>query len=278
MTPVLTIALGWLLFGGLHIGLATGPVRRRLVARLEEGGFIALFSTLAAVAWSLLVVSYAGQRGDGPPGLALGTVPWLRGLLMATTVAGIVLAVAGNAVYDGSPYAMFVPGTAAPRGLARITRHPMFAGLALFAAAHALLATRLAGTVAFTGLALLAVLGGWHQDRKLRPQRGAAFAAYLASTSAVPFGAVLAGRQRLGWRDLPLGYLVAGLGVAWGLRRIHASIFARDGLYVILAVLGVAAIQLLLGARRTSRAARSKVPAHPAAVRSAPGLAETGPT
>src|SRR4030095_11369959 len=96
------------------------------------------------------------------------------------------------------------------RGIEKITRHPFFAGVGLFALAHALLATRLAGTVFFGGLLLLVVVGSWHQDRKLLARRGAPYAAYLANTSAVPFAAVLSGRQQLNWSD------VAARGVALG--------------------------------------------------------------
>jgi len=269
MTPVFEIALCWLLFGGLHVGLTTGPMRRRLVGVLGEHGFTAVFSLAAAAAWSLLAVTYAAHRFDGPPGLDLGSVPWLRGALAATAFAGIVLLIAGNAVYDGSPYAIFVAGQQpSPRGLERVTRHPFFAGVALFAVAHALLASRATGTVAFAGLALLAVFGAWHQDRKLRARRGEAFAAYLAATSAVPFGAVLAGRQRLTWRDLPLAYLAAGVALAWGLRHVHASIWGDHGIYVIVGVVGGALIQLLLGIRRVRRAhSRTTEPTGPLATR-----------
>jgi len=61
--------------------------------------------------------------------------------------------------------------TAHPRAarVERVTRHPFFVGVALLASAHLLLATRLVGTVFFAGLAALAILGAWHQDRKLSP-------------------------------------------------------------------------------------------------------------
>ena len=43
MEPALGVALLWAVFGGTHIGLATMPLRGRLVARLGEIGFTALF-------------------------------------------------------------------------------------------------------------------------------------------------------------------------------------------------------------------------------------------
>ena len=84
----------------------------------------------------------------------------------------------------------------------RITRHAFFWGLGMLAIAHALLATRLVGTVLFTGVALVAIGGSYHQDRKLLARIGRPYADYLAATSAVPFAAIVAGRQRFPWTDL----------------------------------------------------------------------------
>src|SRR5207245_11692690 len=116
--------------------------------------------------------------------------------------------------HPGCPDAVVARPIPAPRGLERVPRPPFFVGVALFALAHALLATRLVGTVGFGSLALLAIAGTRHQDAKLLARSGQPYADYLAATSAVPFAAVLAGRQRFVWRELALGALAAGLGFA----------------------------------------------------------------
>src|SRR2546428_11837934 len=90
MRSVLGLTALWLVFGGMHIGLATCRVRDGLVSRLGERGFLALFSLIAAVSFSVLVHYYTLHRFDGPPGLALRTVPALRWTLMAGVVPGVV--------------------------------------------------------------------------------------------------------------------------------------------------------------------------------------------
>src|SRR2546430_4329078 len=167
MASVLGVTALWLVFGGTHVGFVTRRLREGLVSRLGERGFLALFSLIAAVSFSVLVHYYTLHRFDGPPGLALGTVPALRWTLMAVVVAGVVLIAASLVVYPRLPMAGFNETVRAPRGIERVTRHPSFVGLALLGAAHALLATRLVGTVLMGGLAVFAVAGAWHQDRKL---------------------------------------------------------------------------------------------------------------
>jgi uncharacterized membrane protein len=248
LSPALVVGLLWLGFGGAHLALAGTRVRAALVARLGESGFLAPFSAVAAVTFSALSIYYAAHRFEGAPGLGLGRLAAARGVLMAVVVAGVTLAIVMD--YAKSPTALFNQPIRAPRGIERVTRHPFFAGVALLALAHVLLATRLVGTVFFAGLATLAIVGAWHQDRKLLARRGEPYAGYLAATSAVPFAAIVAGRQHLVWREIPPRGIVLGLAVATGLRAVHASIFAHGGAWVIGA--------LLLGAAFSTRRARQR--------------------
>jgi len=242
MGPATTVGLAWLLFGGTHVGLSTRAVRARLVARLGEAGFTAVYFLVATVTFTVLVGTYGALRDAGAAGLGPAAVlqPALRPALIGVVAAGIVLAVAGVVPYPRSAYALFrTAAPSEPRGIERITRHPFFAGTALLGVGHALLASRLTGVVFFGGLALFALVGAWHQDRKLLATRGAAHAALLARTSLVPFAAIVAGRQRLVVGELPLGAIALGGVGAWLLGGpAHAAIMAHGGAYVVLAVVG----------------------------------------
>jgi uncharacterized membrane protein len=88
------------------------------------------------------------------------------------------------------------------------------------------------------GLGAFALLGAWHQDRKLLVLRGEPYAAYLAVTSTLPFGAVLAGRQRVVWGELPWAAFALGLVIALALRQVHGHLFDHGGVYVSGAVVG----------------------------------------
>jgi len=261
MEPALVVVGLWLLFGGTHIALASEPARRRLVARLGELGFTGLFFLVAATSFAALVAYYAAHRFDGAPGLALANVTGLRSMLMIMIVVGVTLLAPALVIYPRLPAALFGQPIRHPRGIERITRHPFFAGTALFALAHMLLATRLVGTVFFAGLALLSIVGAWHQDRKLLGRRGTAYAEYLAATSAVPFAAIVSGRQTLVWRELPLGALGLGLVVALALRTAHAAIFAHGGAWIIAVVVAGALIAGLNAWRRARRVGSMPYPA-----------------
>lgn len=257
MEPAVTVGIVWMLFGVTHVGLAACGIRGRLVASIGERGFTFLFSGIAAVLVTVLVASYAGARSEGASGPALGRFPVVRPILVAAIGFGVVLMTASFATYDRSPYAVLGTGSfPTARGIERVTRHAFFAGLVVFALAHALLATRLVGTVFLAGYAVVAIVGSRHQDRKLLARLGRPFAEYLRTTSAVPFAAILAGRQRLVWGELPYRAIAVGLVLAFALRAAHPMIFAHGGLLFLGALFGgIGAI--FVGALRRANAERS---------------------
>jgi uncharacterized membrane protein len=260
MNPAAVVAALSLLFVGSHIGLAA--LRARIVARCGELGFAVLFSAVASMTFAALVTYYAGHRFDGGPGLGLGAVAGVRWALMGAVVCGFASCAAALASYARFPTALFAQPVQRARGIERVTRHPFFAGAALFALAHALLAPHLIGTILFGGLALLAIVGASHQDRKLLERRGPAFAAYLRETSAVPFKAIIEGRQTFAWRELPVRALGVGVAFALAARHWHDSLFAGGGWWIVGATLGGAAIAGISAWRRSQRLARRE-PARP---------------
>jgi uncharacterized membrane protein len=229
--PVVEVAAAWVVFATSHVGLATAPVRDRLVARLGARGFMWCYLVIASVLFSALVAVYASVAGAGPAGLALASTPWARDALIAAIVCGFVLIAGGLAPtgYWASPAMPLAVGARPPYGLERITRHPIFAGVILVLGAHALLAERATGAVFFTGFVVLAIGGTAHQAGKLRRTRGLAYDRYLAATSAIPFVAIARRRQRLIARELPGLALALGVLVAAAVYALHGHLLDGRG-------------------------------------------------
>ncbi len=256
MDATINVVLLWLLFGGSHIALATKRPRAALVKRFGEWGFIGVFSAVAATTYALLIHYFAVHRFDGVASLGFSAIPAARWALFALAVVGAGVMAMALFDYPASAYALTAGQNAyEPGPIARITRHGFFSGLGLLAVAHALLATHLVETVFFGCLALFAWLGPIHQDAKLVARRGEAHRRYMAATSTLPFAAIVAGRQRLDLRAIPLPALIAAVLVPWLLRTVHASIFAAEGAYLIgftLAGAGAASLQAWRAQRRVT--------------------------
>jgi uncharacterized membrane protein len=115
-------------------------------------------------------------------------------------------------------------GPAAARGVTRITRHPMLVAFGLFGVAHLLVNGSLGDVLFFGGFPLFTWIGGRHQDAR-KVDEVAGYAGFVAETSILPFAAILAGRQRLVARELPLGALATGVVAAVALRTYHGALF-----------------------------------------------------
>lgn len=257
MQEAFATALLWVVFGGTHIALTTTRVRRRLVAWLGEGGFIVAYSIVAIVTFGALVRYVALHRGAGAHGAWLATIPPVRGALLVVAVFGFSLFVAGVLLYPRLPMAAFLHRAAPVRGIQQISRHPFFSGLAVWAAAHAMLAPSRVTFVFFAGLIVFVFFGGLHQDRRLTAELGEPYRSYVAATSFWPFVAVATKRQKLRWTEQP--WLAYALGVASsvGLYQVHGHIFDHDGAYVVVTVAAGSVVALLNAKVRARRRGRS---------------------
>ena len=198
-----------LAFVGSHFVLSH-PLRAPLVRRLGEKGFLGLYSLVAlgTFAWMILAfrrTPYAAMAWNGQ-------ADWLWLLSSLITVVALVLflgSLNGNPAFPGVE--LPAGGVPPPRGVYRITRHPMMWGFALWAVAHIIVAPT-GRTIVFAGAILvLALVGSALQDRKKRRMAGAVWGKWQGETSFVPrfdrLGAA-------GWK-LWLGALVAWLVLTW---------------------------------------------------------------
>jgi uncharacterized membrane protein len=214
------IALLWLAFAATHMGLASVRWRPRLVARLGERGYQALFSLVAFAIFVPLVWLYFANKHAGPVLWYVALAPAARWALYAAMALAFVMMAA--ALATPSPVALGGPADAQPRGIQRVSRHGLFMGLAIFAGLH-LIVNGVASDVAFFGgLLLFSVIGARHQDHRLLATRGEAYRRFHAATPFVPF----TGRDTLrGLRELSPVAVGAGVVVMVLLRTFHQTLF-----------------------------------------------------
>jgi len=218
MLLLILAALLWVL---VHAGIAGTVVRARLAARLREGGFRIAYSALSVLSIYLLVAAW--NAADTTPLWAAGPgLRWVLAVLMLPVIFLFVASVAGR-----NPTAVGQDGALAaePRGIFRITRHPMLWSFALWSAIHMLGNGDSAALVFFGAFLVTALVGMPSIDAKLAARRPDAWPAFRQATSILPFGAILAGRQRLDLREI--GWIRPAVAlVLWAaLLHFHRHIF-----------------------------------------------------
>jgi uncharacterized membrane protein len=219
MVATVTILLLWLGFAGSHIWLSSLRIRPRLVTLLGERPFQGLYSVIALAFFIPMVRTYFAHKHAGP---LLWSLPLGWPLLSVMYVGmGLAFVLLIAALVRPSP-AGVVAGDPTPRGVYRITRHPLFMALALFGLLHLLPNGNAADLVFFSGFVWFALIGGWHQDRRKLATSAPGFRRFHEATPFLPF----TGHDTLiGMRELSPVVVGLGIFVAVIVRYFHASWF-----------------------------------------------------
>ncbi len=217
---MLALVLAALLWMGVHIGIAGTGLRAALVARLGEAGFRIAFSIASVASITLLVMAWRAA-----PTTLLWHIPaWLGWILALVMLAAFVLFAASHRRNPTALGGERLLGAEAS-GIQRVTRHPMLWSFALWAGVHCVANGDTASLVFFGAFLVTALAGMPSIDAKLAARRPQDWARMAAETSILPFGAILAGRNRLVLKEIGWIPPVAGL-VAWAvLLHLHARIF-----------------------------------------------------
>jgi uncharacterized membrane protein len=217
---MLAVILAALLWVGLHVGVAGTRLRGAVVARTGERAFTGAFSLGSVIAITLLVLAWRNAPTTvlWVPPRALSWLLVAAMLLAFILFAGSVMTRNATTLGQGSALAQ------EPRGMVRITRHPMLWSFAIWGIVHVLGNGDTAAMLFFGAFAVTALLGMPSLDAKVAARDPEGWRSFAARTSLLPFGAVLAGRNRIVPREL-LPPVIVGT-VAWAaLLHLHPAIF-----------------------------------------------------
>jgi uncharacterized membrane protein len=220
MTSVSVILALWVVFALTHAVFSSNLVRPRSVLVLGERLFQGLYSLVAFAVFVPLVMVYAGSKHEGPLLWSIEPNLFMELTTRIGNTIAVMLMVAG--LFRPSPTGVTGTPTRKPRGVQRITRHPLFMGIVLWALMH-LLANGYASDVAFFGgFVFFGLLGSWHQDHRQTALPDGTYAKFCEQSPFLPFtrGGILKGLREIGVVPIVVGLLAAG-----GLRYFHATLF-----------------------------------------------------
>ncbi|MFQ5785899.1 MAG: NnrU family protein [Alphaproteobacteria bacterium] len=205
-----------------HAVLSAPNVRPALIRGLGRPGFYAAYSALSFAALGAFVWTYAAV-GSGFQ--LYQPLPGARLAVIALMPVAVFLVTGRITTPYGAPEA--------PRpayGVYRICRFPGSVGLLLWAVLHLLNMGDARRTVLFATMALISVLALIKNQRLRRASARADGDADFADTRLVPFSAILAGRQRLVWREIGWRRLALTLAVYFALLFGHPYLIGVDPL------------------------------------------------
>jgi uncharacterized membrane protein len=223
------ILFWWLAFGGSHIIGSSIPVRTFVIKRVGTLGFKAIYSLVALATFIPLCYFYFTHRHVGyhlytsgysidllAHFLMLGAIIVLLQALVTLNPMTTMAELTGQAVSNG-------------QGIQRITRHPQNFAFALFGLAHLLANPYVGDWIFFGGFVVYGIISAMHQDRRQLATGSEKVRQFLADTSAIPFAAIIRGKQRLAPGEYHPPALAAAVVFFILLRLLHPMIFGGFG-------------------------------------------------
>ena len=222
MEPVLGVALLWLAFTVTHVGLSSLRVRPRLVGALGEIGFTALYSVIALAIFVPLMWLYFASKHAGTMLWVLPRGPVLTSVVYLGMAVAMVLLV--SSFVQPSPAGM-APAALTPRGVQRITRHPLVMAFVVFGLVHLLPNGSTADVAFFGGFAAFALVGAAHQDQRKLVTGPPGYRDFCEHTPFIPF----TGRDTLaGLRELSPIAVIGGLALTATILYFHSRWFGGN--------------------------------------------------
>lgn len=204
----LNLAAALIAFVGGHF-LLSHPLRAPIIRAVGEKPFRGIYSVFAILTfiWVILAFRAAPYVALWPQ---LEILRWPVNVVMICTC---ILVVGGFLVPNPFIQSMTgeLKGPPQVKGVFIITRHPLMWGIGLWAFSHAAINGDERTVLLTIGMAVLALAGAAMQDAKLEQRLGAAWTAFEARTSFLPFAAIITGKARL--RDVGLMPVIAGVGL-----------------------------------------------------------------
>lgn len=179
---LITLAAANAAFVGSHFAMSH-PLRAPLVKALGAGGFtlaytVVSFATLGWVAHAFTNSDAVDLPGSGEAGwIAATVITWFAMVLLAGSLIG-------NPALP-TPMAE-AQARAEPKGVFRVTRHPMMWGIGLWALSHMVLFWSTRTMITAFAMGVLALVGSKLQDGKKAALMGAAWGEWSSRTSYWP--------------------------------------------------------------------------------------------
>ncbi|RVT41690.1 NnrU family protein [Sphingobium algorifonticola] len=211
MAALTSVAMAAAAFVGTHF-LLSHPLRRPLVTRLGEQGFMGVYTVVALGTMAWMVHAYSAAPATVPlwdvgHGLwvLVTVIMWLASVLLIGSLFR-------NPAFPDPRVGQAPPPH--PAGVFAITRHPMMWSFALWAIAHMLVFPLAANLVVTAAILVLALVGAALQDRKKVRTLPGFWPEWMRRTSFVPLAAFTAGRVSAAslWPGVPA---IAGGTALW---------------------------------------------------------------
>ena len=224
MGPEAKILLWWILFGGTHILGSSVPVRTFLINKIGKQPFKGIYSLVSFATFVPLCYVYFTNKHVGA--VLFDNLPGAIWIAQALMLLAFIVLVQGYTTPNPLSTQAEMTGAygTGPRGIQRVTRHTQNLAFFLIGVAHCITLPFVGDWIFFGGFVIFTLVSSIHQDWRVRATGPEEVKAFLDQTSAIPFAAIISGRQKLVLSEFSLIGLVVSLVLFFVLSYFHGAL------------------------------------------------------
>jgi uncharacterized membrane protein len=201
-----TLALACAFFLCIHLMISGTHLKEQIIGRIGGTAYYVIFSILSLIGLIAMGMAFAAAQDD-----SLNFRLWLRSeaplpleiiSLVVNFVAFFLVVLGLTSPSPTNLLALWRLPDKSVYGIVRISRHPVLAGIGLWAAMHLISCGNVAGWLFFGSLLGVCVLGAANIDRKRLALMGETYASIMRRTSIIPFVAIIEGRTAFAPEEL----------------------------------------------------------------------------
>ena len=216
------LILASFLFVGSHFLLSSVLVRTQLVTIFGLKPFLALYSVVSIALFAWILLAY----GDAPEIILWDPLLGFKHVSLTLMLFACLFVVGGYMTRN--PAAVDTRGKPfdfSPKGVLKITRHPILWGISFWGISHIFASGEVAKLILFGSLTILALVGARHIDIRRRQELSDAWRGYEEKTSFFPLQAILLGKVRVEKGEIPWWQTLLSIVVYAGFLFGHETLF-----------------------------------------------------
>ncbi len=226
-----TLALACAFFLAIHLLISGTEAKALIIEKIGGAAWYALFSlvSIGGFLW-MCIAFFVALSNHGNPAF-WGAPLFLKVIALVVNFFAFLLVVLG--VTTPSPtnlLALHRMPERAVYGVVRISRHPVLAGIAIWALMHFICNGNVASWLFFGSLIALSAIGANNIDRKREAEMGHVYASIRKRTSIIPFVAIIEGRTAFAPEELGIARLFLAASMFSVFLVLHEMLFTARAL------------------------------------------------
>ncbi len=221
-----TLALACAFFLMIHLMISGTSLKEQVIARVGAPAYFTLFSILSIGGLLWMSIAFTIALGDQMNHVFWKSGPFLRVIGLVGNLFSMLLLVIGLTTPSPTNLIALVKAPETPvYGIIRVSRHPVLAGIGVWALTHLICNGNLAAWIFFGSILALCALGANNIDRKRTATMGKLYASIERRTSIIPFVAIMEGRTAFAPEELGVARALLAVSTYSVITVLHELLF-----------------------------------------------------